>query len=275
MMKSSLAAFLVFSTLSATAVPVFAAPPATPAAADAKTKPYATVNGFAIPQYVVDAFINEQKARGATATDGAEFKKAVHEEMIRRGALISEAKKRGLDKRPDFRQQLEIASQLVLMRSVVADYLEKNPVNDAELQTAYNSVIVQLGSSEYKIRHIQLKTEDAAKDIIARLANGKKFDKLVKESTDQTTKENGGDLGWKAPHLLPAPAGDAIKKLAKAEYTTTPVQTSAGYHVILVEDIRPLTPPSLNELKPKLAQSVIQLKVAKFIEDLKNQAVVK
>jgi peptidyl-prolyl cis-trans isomerase C len=243
---------------------------------DPLAKTYVTVNDYPIPQYIVDAATAEQKARGLP--DSPEFDKALREEMIRRGALLSEAKKRGLDKKPEHRQQVEIARQTLLMRDVVADYLKESPVTDAELQIAYNAVIIQMGNSEYKLRHIQRKTEKEAQDTLAKLKleEGKNFARLAKEtSTDPATQENGGSLGWNAPSNLPVPVGNAVKTLAKGQYTQTPVQTQAGYHVILVEDVRPFTPPTLDALKPRLLESVTQLKAAKFVEELREKAVVK
>jgi peptidyl-prolyl cis-trans isomerase C len=239
------------------------------------SEPYVTVNDYPVPQFVANTAIAEQQSRGGT--DSPEFNKALREEMIRRGALLSEAKKLGLDKRPEHRQQVELATQMLLMRDVVADYLKQNPVTDDDLQIAYNAVIEQVGNSEYKLRHIQLETDEEAQNIIARLGSEEdiSFARLAKESSlDAATKDNGGSLGWNAPPNLPAPVRDVVKVLAKGRYTTTPVQTSAGYHVILVEDIRPFTPPTLEALRPRLLESVAQMKATRFVEELKENAVV-
>jgi peptidyl-prolyl cis-trans isomerase C len=237
----------------------------------ASTKPYITVNGYPIPQYIVDIFIADQKARGVD-TNSPDFQKAVREEMIRRGALLSEAKKRALEKKPEYKRQLEIASHIILMRNVVADHLSQNPISDEEIQSTYNAVIVQMGNSEYKLRHIQLKTEADAKAIIDKLKDGKKFEKLVKESTDDTTKDKGGDLGWKTPMTLPPAVIGAVRSLKKGDFTKTPIHLGAVWHVFQLEDLRPLNPPSLDELKPGLAQSLIQIKTTQYIESLKSKA---
>lgn len=258
---------------------VNAAPPVkqTPKAAEiAKNAPpaiktYITVNGLAIPQSTVDAFIAEQKATGADTTK-PEFQAAVREEMIRRGALISEAQKLGLDKKPEYRQQIEAASQMLLIRYAVTEHLGNNPVSDAELQSVYSTFIAKLGDSEYKLRHIQLASEANARDIIAKLGDGKKFDQLAQASTDERTKASGGDLGWTSPATLPGAAASTVQPLKKGEFTRTPVQLGTSWHVFYVEDIRPLTPPKLDEIKPRLMQIIIQAKTAQYIEGLKAQA---
>jgi peptidyl-prolyl cis-trans isomerase C len=255
------------------AAPQPAAAPAKPPAAKPSTKPYLTVNNVAISQPIADAFLAELKARGAP--DSPELQNAVREEMIRRALLMSEAKKLGLDKQPDFKRQIEVTNQLLLMRVAVADHLQKNPVTDAELQALYRLTIDQLGKTEYKLRHIQRKTEAEAKETIAKLQDGKKFDKLVKDSTDENTVDGGGHLGWKLPSTLPPGVGQALAPLKKGGFTTTPVQTDTGWHVFLVEDQRPYAPPPLASLKAQLLAAVQQQKTAQYLAGLRAQATVK
>jgi peptidyl-prolyl cis-trans isomerase C len=242
--------------------------------AQAQAKPYVTVNGYAIPQYMVDAFIADLKARGMN-TDSPYFQKVVREEMIRRGVLLSEAKKRALEKRPEYKQQLEIASHVILMRDVVIDYLVRNPVSDADLQSAYDAAVVRLGDSEYKLRHIQLKSEADAKVIIGKLEDGKEFEELAEESIDDTSKDKGGDLGWKTQMTLPPAVIDAVRSLKKGDFTRTPVNLGAVWHVFQLEDLRPLNPPPLAELKPGLMQSLMMIKAAQYIDNLKSKAKIK
>lgn len=240
-----------------------------PALADAKT-PFITVNGFSIPQYVVDAFVNETKNRGIE--DGPELRVAVREEMLRRALLVGAAKKQGLENRLDVKGQIELASQLLLIRAYIGDYLRKNPVTEAELQKAYNDLVAQLGNTEFKVRHILVDEEDKAKDIIARLEKGAKFEDLAPESLDPGSREVGGDLGWNTPAAYVGSFGEALQQLEKGTYTPEPVQTQYGYHVILLEDTRELTPPTLEDLKQQLNQNVAQQKVETMIEALKAKA---
>ncbi|MDR2164591.1 MAG: peptidylprolyl isomerase [Zoogloeaceae bacterium] len=235
--------------------------------------PFITVNGFPIPQYVVDAFVNEQKSRGIA--DGPELRAAVREEMLRRALIASEAKKKGLEKRAEVKGQIEIASQLILIRTYVGDYVRNNPVTDAELKQAYDELVAKLGNTEYKVRHILVEKEETARNLIARLEKGEKFEDLAKESQDPGSKETGGDLGWNTPAAYVEPFGAALTQLEKGKYTQTPVQTRFGYHVILLEDTRDLTPPTLDDLKPQLTQNITQQKVEKMIEGLKAKARIK
>ena len=266
-MNLRLSAAVLLATLFFSAIAQSQTPPP-------QTKPYLTVNNTPIAQSVVDAFIAEQKAQGAD-TETAAFKAAVREEMIRRGALIAEAKKQGLDKRPAYRQQLEMAGQVLLMRDIIADYLKKHPVTEAEIDAAYTETLVKLGNTEYKLRHIQSGSEAASKEIITKLADGKKFDKLAKESTDEATRDKGGDLGWKLLASLPPNIAERLRALKKGDTTPVPLQIGSTWHVFQLEDTRTLTPPKREELQPRLIQGLAQAKAAQYIDSLKSAAQVK
>jgi len=240
-----------------------------PAFAD-KGKAFTTVNGQAIPQYVYDAFVAEQKAQGAP--DSAELQNAVKEELIRREVLTQEAKKKGLDKKADIQGQMELAKQAVLIRAFLSDYVRANPISDDKLKKEYDAIKSQLGSTEYKSRHILVEKEDEAKAIIAKLNKGEKFADLAKQSKDPGSKDNGGELGWSSPSSYVKPFAEALTKLKKGEYTKDPVKSDFGYHVIQLDDSRPLTPPPFEQVKPQLQQRASQQVVEQLVKDLRAKA---
>jgi peptidyl-prolyl cis-trans isomerase C len=258
---SKLATALLLSTL--ISAPAFAAEPA-------KSKAFATVNGVAIQQSTADAFIAEQKTQGAQ--DSPELKNAVREELVRRELLTQEAKKKGLDKRPAVAAQAELARQAIYIRAYIQDFVKANPITDAQLKSDYETIKTQLGGTEYKTRHILVEKEDDAKAIIANLKKGVKFEELAKQSKDPGSKENGGDLGWSSTASYVKPFGDALAKLEKGKYTETPVKTDFGYHVILLEDSRPLTPPVFDAIKTQLSQRAQQQQIEKMVNDLRAKA---
>jgi len=231
---------------------------------------YVTVNGVAIPQTLADIFIAEQRAQGAP--DSPELKKAVREELIRRELLIQEAKKAGLDKKPDVAAQAEAARQAFFVRAFVQDYVKKNPISDAQLKTQYEAIKTQLGTTEYKTRHILVKNEDDAKAIIANLKKGAKFEDLAKQSIDPGSKDNGGDLGWASAGNFVKPFSDGLTSLSKGKFTEVPVKTEFGYHVILLEDSRPLSVPPFEEIKPRLLQQAQSQQINKLVDGLRAKA---
>jgi len=258
-------ALLAASLLSA---PVLAAD-----APAAKGKAVATVNGQAIPQNLYDAFAAEQKAQGAQETQ--ELQNAIKEELVRREILTQEAKKKGLDKKPEIQGQMELARQAVLIRAFLADYVRANPINDAALKKEYDAIKSQLGDTEYKARHILVDKEEEAKAIIAKLDKGEPFAELAKQSKDPGSKANGGELGWSSPKSYVPPFADALQKLKKGQYTKDPVKTEFGFHVIQLEETRPLNPPPFEQVKPQLQQRASQQQVEQLIKDLRAKAQVK
>lgn len=250
------AALLVGATLSASAM--------------AAGKAFVTVNGVAISQSLADVFMSEQKAQGAQ--DNAELKNAVREELIRRELLMQEAKKAGIDKKADIAAQADAARQAIVIRAYVQDFVKKSPISDAQLKADYEKVKAQLGSTEYKSRHILVDDEAAAKTIIENLQKGAKFEELAKQSIDPGSKDKGGDLGWSNPGNFVKPFSDALSALSKGKYTETPVKSDFGYHVIMLEDSRPLTAPAFDEIKPRLLQQAQSQQITKMVEALRAKA---
>ena len=237
----------------------------------AKSGAVATVNGVAISQAVANAFVAEQKGQGAP--DTPELKSAVREELIRRELMVQEAKKLALDKNPEVAAQADLARQAIYARAFVQDFLKKHPISDrGQVKAAYDKMKPQMGNTEYKVRHILVEQEGEAKAIIANLKKGAKFDELAKQSKDPGSREKGGDLGWSSTANYVKPFADAVGGLAKGKYTETPVKTDFGYHVILLEDSRPTTPPPFDQVKQQLTQRLQQEQVRKLVGDLRAKA---
>ena len=243
-------------------------------AAPAIAADVASVNGKGIPQFMYDALAAEYKAQGAP--DSPQLKTEVREALIRQELLVQEAKKKGLDKKTEVQGQMELAKQGVLMRAVVSDYVRTHQVSDDKLKKEYDAIKVKLGETEYKTRHILLKKEEDAKAVIAKLDKGEKIADLAKQSEDPGSKDNGGDLGWSAPAAAYVPPfAEAVVKLKKGEYTKQPVKTDFGFHVIMLEDTRPLKHPPFDQIKPQLQQRAVGQMVEEYIKDLRTKAVVK
>lgn len=260
-----LAALAVAGTAQAQPAAPKAAAPAPAAAAPAAAAPA----GKALyPQQQFDFMLKERLAQGAP--DTPELRNAIREELNTRELLVREAKKANLDKNADIKNQMDLAGQTVLVRAYVADWMKKNPIPDAELRKEYDAIKAQMGDKEYKVKHILVEKEDEAKDIIAQLQKGGKFDELAKaRSKDPGSKDRGGDLDWNAPGGFVKPFGDAMVATPKGKFTAQPVQTQFGYHVILVEDVREAKVPPFDEVKPQLAQRAQAAHLDKYFKELR------
>jgi peptidyl-prolyl cis-trans isomerase C len=141
------------------------------------------------------------------------------------------------------------------------------------VQKEYDKARSQTGEKEYKARHILTETEDQAKDMIAQLKKGAKFDELAtKNSKDTGTKDRGGDLDWNVPGVFDKLFSDAMTKLEKGKYTEVPVQTRFGYHVIQLDDVRPVKFPALADVKPRIQQQLVQAKIEELVRGLRAKA---
>jgi len=264
-----LAGALSGAALAQNAKPAAAAADKSAAAASGESKPI-TVNGVTIPKIRGDALFTEQLSQGIP--DTPELRNAVKEELIRREILAGEARKKNLDKNPILKAQIDLAQQAVLIRAYMQDFVRSHPVSEADAQKEYDTIKSQLGSKEYKSRHILVDKEDDAKAIIAKLQKGEKFDDLAKQSKDPGSKEKGGDLGWAAPSSYVKPFADALTKLEKGAFTPMPVKSDFGYHVIKLEDVRDLKIPTFEETKGQISQRLQQKLVEEHIMSLRKAA---
>jgi peptidyl-prolyl cis-trans isomerase C len=242
---------------------------AAPATADASAR-VATVNGVAIPKARVDAIVKAQSARGVPDSPG--LRDEIKEFLIARELVAQEATRKGLARNADVAAQLDLARQEVLWAAFINDFVSSTPVSDAALKAEYERMKAQRGDKEYRARHILVEQEDQAKQVVADLKKGRKFEELAKQSKDPGSKDRGGDLDWNSPASYVKPFGDALQKLEKGKYTEQPVQTQFGWHVILLEDVRPAKFPSFDEVKPQLTQSLQQQQFAKAVGDLRAKA---
>ena len=219
------------------------------------------------PQGFYDFMIKQRLAQGQP--DSPELRAAVRDELNTRELLVREAKKQGIDKSPAVKTEIDLAGQTVIVRTYMADYLKSHPVSDAALRKDYDAIKSQIGDKEYKVRHILVENEADAKEIIAALQKGDKFEKLAERSKDTGSKINGGDLDWNAPANFVKPFSDAMIALPKGKFTTVPVQTQFGWHVIEVDDIREAKVPPFDDVKPQLAQRMQSQVVDTYLKDLR------
>lgn len=240
-------------------------------AATAAHAQVAKVNGVVIPQQRMDYFMRSLAAQGRP--DTPELRNAVKEELVNRELMTQEAVRRGLDKNPDVAAQLELTRQDVLSRAYLEEVAKAAPVGDDAIKKEYERIKAQLGTREYKARHILVEKEDEAKEIIALIKKGASFEKLAAErSKDTGSRGNGGDLDWGPAARYVKPFADALVKLKKGQMTEAPVQTQFGWHVIRLDDERALKLPSFEEVRPSLQQQMQRRAQEKAIADLRAKA---
>lgn len=254
------------------AAPAPAAPaaPATQPVTFTIPDPVAVVNGKPISKAAFDQYA--QQLRGRTKVDSPEASKSLVDQLVLEELLVQEADKQKLADDPEIKQQLAMVRRSLLASSVVRRMLnEKAPSEDA-IKKEYETAIAAMKGKEYKASHILVDSEDKAKEVIAELKKGGNFAELAKTKSSDSSAANGGDLGWFAPSMMVPPFAQAVAKMEKGKYSEQPVQTPFGWHVILLEDVRDATPPSLDELKPQITQMLQSRMVNDYLEKLKSGA---
>ncbi|RPH61718.1 MAG: peptidylprolyl isomerase, partial [Burkholderiales bacterium] len=179
-----------------------------PAASLAFAQNAAVVNNKPIPKQKVDEFVQALVTQGRP--DTPELRAAVREELIARELFVQEAEKKGLPRSTEVQRQLDNARQDILIRALIRDHLQGNPIKDDELQAEYDKVRKQAGEKEYRARHILVEKEGEAKQIIAQLKKGAKFEELAKKSKDTGSAQSGGDLDWNTPQTFVKEFSDAM-----------------------------------------------------------------
>ena len=231
----------------------------------------AIVNGKAVPKTRMDALAQQVARSGRPITPDVEAQ--IKEEVIAREIFMQEAQKRGLDATDDFKAQLELARQTILIRELFSKFQESNAVTDADVKAEYDKFVAANGGKEYRARHILVETEDQAKAIYASLKKGAKFDDLAKkQSKDPGSGSKGGDLDWAAPGNFVKEFSDAMVALKKGETSPSAVKSQFGFHIIRLDDIREAQLPKLEDVKPQILQQLQQQRMANFQQEMRAKA---
>lgn len=231
----------------------------------------AIVNGKPVPKARVDMLVKQAQRAGQQV--GPEIQQQARDQVVLREIFAQEAERRGIGASADFRDQMTLARESILIRELFEDFRRKNPVSDADAQAEYDRFKAQASGTEYKARHILVEKEDEARKLIAEIKAGAKFEDVARKSSKDTgSAENGGDLDFAKPDAYVPEFGQAMARLKKGEMTETPVKTQFGWHVIRLDDTREAPFPAFDEVKAQLKQRLEQVKLQRFQEELRTKA---
>ena len=229
----------------------------------------ATVNGTPIMKSVLDVYgaqRNAKQNKGEQVDDQEILNEVISLELMRQ-----ESVKNGLDTSPTIVATLDQQTRTLLAGAAIRDFVQKNPVSDEQARAVYDREIGKPGT-EYKARHILVKTREEAEKIISELDKGGDFSALAREKSTDTSASEGGDLGWFSTAQMVQPFSDALAGLKKGSYTEEPVQTQFGWHVILLEDTRESTPPAFDDIKDRLKVLVANQQLQQHIQQVREAA---
>jgi peptidyl-prolyl cis-trans isomerase C len=196
--------------------------------------------------------------------------------LVETKLVAAEARRRGLENDPEIKADLARIKEQVLERTLLNRILDKS-ITEKDLRADYDRLIEKSrGKVEVRARHILLGTEKQARQALADLKSGEDFAELAGRVSIGPSASRGGDLGYFRRDEMVDNFADAAFALAVGEITQTPVQTQFGWHIIKLEDRRPVQPPSFEEAKPRLRIEAFRARAREvasaFVEKLKKTA---
>lgn len=227
----------------------------------------ARVNGKAISETALDAQIQALSAQGR-AVD----RRQALQELITVELLAQEAEKQGLPEQPEIAAEIERRRASLLAQHLIRGEIVNREVTDEEVRTRYDEeVAASEGGKEYRARHILVENEDEARSLIGELDDGADFGSLAEEHSTGPSGEQGGNLGWFQTDQMVPPFGEAVEALEAGQYTSDPVETQFGWHVVLLEDTRAVEPPAFEDVRAQLRSQMVSERIQQFVADLRQQ----
>ena len=246
-------------------------PKSGPSAVADSSPAIATVDGTTITRNFFDSYI--RAITGKTSADlTPEQRDQALDNLIRAEVVAEHALKEGMDKNQDTSALLELTRLNVLQQAVADQVLKDHKVTEQELRAEYETQVAGLSKQEFHAKHILVATEPFAEKVVQRLEKGEKFEDLAKRESMDSSKDNGGDLGWFTSDKMVKPFADAVEALKPGEYTHKPVQTQYGWHVIELVETRPLQAPPYDSVRQRLEQVVQAKKVKANADELLRSA---
>jgi peptidyl-prolyl cis-trans isomerase C len=236
------------------------------------TDPVVKINDTTITQQMYDDYAKARMEQ--THTNVMPDTQTLIDELVDRELLRQAALQQKLEQAPQFQEKIKQMQDNLLMAMVMQDYLDKHPLDDAKLKQEYDIQVAKIKMpSEYKVRHILVEKEEIAKAIITELQAGKTLAELAKsKSIDSDSANKEGDLGWVTSKTVEPEFGKALEQLKKGQYTTTPVKTKFGWHIIQIDDLREVPLPPFENVKEKIKASLQGQQMQKYMDELKKQA---
>lgn len=240
-------------------------------AANPAEKPVAVVNGQPISREMFEYFVKSTANKPAAELTADQRNEAL-DNLIRGELVAQQAEKEGLQNTADVASALQLSHLEILEQAGAEHYLADKKPTDAELQTEYDQQVAAIPKTQYHARHILVTSQQQAQQIIAQLKHGAKFEDLAKKDSIDSSKDQGGDLGWFSPTSMVKPFADAVVSLKKGEITPAPVQTQYGWHVIQLLDTRETAVPPLDQVKDRVNQLVETKKFHEYEDQLMKTA---
>ena len=242
-----------------------------------------TVNGKNITKQDAQAFVKAQAPQANFSELKPEEQKMITDRLVEKQLFTELAAKEGIDKKPEFKRNMEKIKEELLVNMWMKEQLDKAVVSDSEAKEFYEKNSAQfMEKAKMHARHILVETKEAAQEIIDTLKSlkgeelKKKFMELAKTKSTGPSGPKGGDLGTFTKGQMVPEFSKAAWSLENGQITKEPVKTQFGYHVIYVEnkeDAKPIAYETVKEnIVTSLKQKQFASKIAEIAKELKSKA---
>ena len=232
----------------------------------------ATVNGTPISRNLYNSYVKQALQGKDPATLTQPQKDEALDNLVRAELVVQQAENSGLTKDAQTADLIELSRMNAVQQAFSENFVKENKPTEEELKKEYDVQVALLPHTEYHVEHILVSSQDAANKIITDLGKGAKFEDLAKKNSSDSSKDQGGDLGWQTPDRMVKPFAEAMVALKPGDYTRVPVQTQYGWHVLKLLGTRALTPPTYDAVKDRVGQIVLSKKFKAYEDGLVAKA---
>ena len=240
-------------------------------AQETTSKIIAVVNGKPLTLLDFKAYINSRLGHDEQAQKISQAQRQqIFNDFINRELIYQQAVVDGRDKHPVIIADIDNQRRNIVTSFSLAQLIRKMPSED-EMKQVYEQEMSH-PTTEYKTRHILVKTEQDARNIIAQLKKGGDFIQLAKTHSIDASAQHGGEINWlPAQQMLPALA-EAVVKMKNGAYTAEPIQTRFGWHIMRLDGKRQTPPPAFDEVKNKIIATIRKRRISAYIASLHKTA---
>jgi parvulin-like peptidyl-prolyl isomerase len=242
-----------------------------------------TVNGKNITKQDAEQFVAAAQPNAHFSQLDKAQQNMIKERLVEKVLFTELAEKEGIENSADFKQAMAKIKEELLVNMWMKKQLDNTLVSDSEAKEFYEKNKAKfLQPAAMHARHILVKTEKEALDIIKELESKKdndlkvKFIELAKIKSTGPSGPKGGDLGTFTKGQMVPEFSKAAWELKNGEMTKKPVKTQFGYHVIYLEEKMDPKPLTYDQVKDKIIASLKQkqfaVKISEMAKELKAKA---
>jgi peptidyl-prolyl cis-trans isomerase C len=190
------------------------------------------------------------------------------ERMVQQEVLMQRGREAGLANDPEVERRVDELRDQVIHDVYLSRKVEES-ISDEALRTEYDRFLQQNPPrEETKASHILVEDEEKARQLIQQITDGADFATLAKDHSTGPSGAEGGELGWFGRGQMVPEFSDAAFGLMPNEFTSEPIKTQFGWHVILVQDRRTTPAPTFEEMRPRLLESLGQEEAFKIATEI-------